>query len=113
MQTLKDQLEKQNAEKLAEMDAKQAELEAALLLQKNELDKLGDLERQLLEKESRRNKIDAMKNRDQNFKMDDSQRVQKLLDEYQKGQQAQDDAWHEERRRQFEELQAKMEQRKE
>ena len=113
MQVLKDQLEKQNADKLAEMDAKQAELERALTLQKNELDKLGDLERQLMEKESRRNKIDALKNRDKSFKMDDSQRVQKLLDEYEKGQQAQDDAWHEERKRQFEELQAKMEQRKE
>lgn len=54
MQTLKDQLKKQNAEKLAEMDAQEAELEAAILLQKNELNKLGDLERQLLEKEARR-----------------------------------------------------------
>merc|ERR1712218_362666 len=52
MQELKEQLEKQNKEKLEEMEAKQADLEENLAKQKAELDKLGDLERQLLEKEA-------------------------------------------------------------
>jgi len=38
LQALKANLEKQNVEKLKEMDTKQVELEAALLIQKNELD---------------------------------------------------------------------------
>lgn len=58
MEELKEALRKQNAEKLAEMEAKQAELEATLAQQKAELDKLGDLERQLIEKEARRERID-------------------------------------------------------
>jgi len=84
MQILRDQLKKQNAEKLAEMDAQEAELEAAILLQKNELDKLGDLERQLLEKEARRNKEKELEKRGTKA-MGDDQLVQKILNEYEKG----------------------------
>lgn len=60
MAVLREQLTKQNAEKLAEMEAKQAELEANLARQQAELDKLGDLERQLLEKEARRERMDNL-----------------------------------------------------
>ena len=58
MQELREHLQKQHAEKLEEMDGKEKELEANLDKQKRELDKLGDLERQLLEKEARRDRID-------------------------------------------------------
>ena len=58
MAELREHLQKQHAEKLDEMDVKEKELEANLSKQKRELDKLGDLERQLLEKEARRDRID-------------------------------------------------------
>lgn len=58
MAELREHLQKQHAEKLDEMDVKEKELEANLNKQKKELDKLGDLERQLLEKEARRDRID-------------------------------------------------------
>jgi len=58
MQELREQLQKQHAEKLDQLDEKEKELELNLSKQKKELDKLGDLERQLLEKEARRDRID-------------------------------------------------------
>ena len=58
MAELREHLQKQHAEKLDEMDVKEKELEANLNKQKKELDKLGDLELQLLEKEARRDRID-------------------------------------------------------
>lgn len=112
MQELREQLQKQHAEKLDQLDEKEKELELNLSKQKKELDKLGDLERQLLEKEARRDRIDQMKERDQSHRMNAEQLVAKLRDEYEKGLDALGGVMEEERKRQFDALQAQIEDRK-
>ena len=65
----------------------------------------------MLEKEARRQKVKELESRGKQ-KMDDGQLVQKMLDEYEKGAQAQDDAMAEEKHRQFESVKAMIEERK-
>lgn len=74
---------------------------------------MGDLERQLIEKEARRERIDNQKNLDRNNKMGAQEVVQKLREEYEKGLDALGGAMEEERKRQFDSIQAQMEERKE
>ena len=104
MAVLREQLTKQNAEKLAEMEAKQAELEANLAKQQAELDKLGDLERQLLEKEARRERMDNIQARDNAHKMNSEDLVAKIRDEYEKGLEMLGGAMEEERKRQLDHI---------
>jgi len=112
MEELREQLKKQNAEELARMEAQQAEIEEAYAKQKAELDKMGDLERQLIEKEARRERIDHQKNLDRNNKMGAQEVVAKLREEYEKGLDALGGAMEEERKRQFDSIQSQMEERK-
>lgn len=51
------------------MERKQKELEASVMEQQAELDRLGDLERKLLEREARRKNIDSSAARVQDFKL--------------------------------------------
>lgn len=112
MQELKEQLEKQNKEKLEEMEAKQADLEENLAKQKAELDKLGDLERQLLEKEARRDRIDNARAREANVKLTSEDLVAKIRDEYERGLQQLGGAMEEERKRQLDQILEATEERK-
>jgi len=86
---------------MLELEAKQAELEANLALQKTELNKLGDLERQLLEKEARRKNIDSQVARESSNKVDSQELVARLREEYEKGLDSLSGAMDEERKRQF------------
>lgn len=54
---------------MEEMERKQKELEASVMEQQAELDRLGDLERKLLEREARRKNIDSSAARVQDFKL--------------------------------------------
>ena len=73
---------------------------------------MGDLERQLLEKEARRERIDQMNARDASNRLNASELVAKLRDEYEKGLDALGGVMEEERKRQFDVLQAQIEDRK-
>lgn len=84
---------------MSELEAKQAELEATLAKQKAELDKLGDLERQLLEKEARRKNIDNAAARDLSNKFNSQELVNKLRSEYEKGLDTLSGTMDEERKR--------------
>lgn len=70
--------------------------------QQAELDRLGDLERKLLEREARRKNIDSIAARDNAFKLDSKDFMNKVKDEYEKGLIVLDGAMDEERKRQFE-----------
>lgn len=94
------------------MEAEQRELEEFLAKKKAENDKLGDLERQLIEKEARRERIDAAKARDMDSKVDNFEVVQKMREEYEKGLDALGGAMEEERKRQFDAIQNQMKERK-
>ena len=83
------------------MEAKQADLEENLAKQKAELDKLGDLERQLLEKEARRDRINNARAREVNVKLTSEDLVAKIRDEYERGLQQLGGAMEEERKRQL------------
>jgi hypothetical protein len=84
---------------MTELEAREAELEATLAKQKAELDKLGDLERQLLEKEARRKNIDNAAARDLSNKLNSQELVNKLRSEYEKGLDTLSGAMEEERKR--------------
>ena len=111
MQALREQLEKQNAEQLAKLEADQRELEANLARQKAELDRLGDQERLLIEKEARRGKIDAAKERDAANRIGTQDYVAKMIDEHKKGLDAIENLFNEEKLRQLEEVKIKQEAR--
>ena len=76
------------------------------------MDKLGDLERQLLEKEARRDRIDNKKRKDTTHQIDSQQLVEQLRAEYEKGLDALGGAMEEERKRQFDTIQAQLDERK-
>lgn len=112
MEALREQLIKQNADKVAEIEAQQAELEKTLAGQKEELDKLGDLERQLYEKGARRDRMDNIFARENANKIDAQALVSKLRNEYQKDLDLLGGAREEERKRQYDVIEAQFEERK-
>ena len=83
------------------MEQKQAELEESLSKQRAELDKLGDLERQLLEKEARRDRMDKNQARDAANKISSEDLVAKIRKEYETGLEQLGGAMEEERKRQL------------
>lgn len=97
---------------MRELEEKERELEASLAERQAELDKLGDLERQLLEKEARRERMDNMQAREAAGKVDAQAIVAKMREEYAKGLEALGNTMEEERQRQFDQIEARLEQRK-
>lgn len=84
IEQLKKDLEQQNAARIAEMKAEQDEFEQELAKQKQSLEGLGDLEKQLKAREDRRKKFEQKEKKDLDDRQKAIQEIAKLKEEMDK-----------------------------
>lgn len=85
MQELREQLERQNAEKMAQLEADQKELEDELAKRQAELSKESDIERALADRMAKRERIDRLNATEANSKINAQDQIKKVRQEFEKG----------------------------
>ena len=85
IEDLKASLEAANKKRIEEMEQHEREVEEALNLQKLELGKLSEAEKELLTKQLKRNRVDNEAKRRKNAEENAEETIKKVRDEYEKG----------------------------
>jgi hypothetical protein len=78
MQELREQLEKQNAEKMAQLEADQKELEDELAKRQAEMSQESEIERALADRMAKRERIDRLNATEANSKINAQDQIKKV-----------------------------------
>ena len=109
---LKASLEEANKKRIAEMEKQEKELEEALLLHKAELANLSEAEKDIINKQLRRSKVDNEAKRRKEAVENAEDTIKKVRDEYEKGWANLGTVYEEERKKQQLALEEKLRGRK-
>lgn len=109
---LKASLEEANKKRITEMEKQEKELEEALLLHKAELANLSEAEKDIINKQLRRSKVDNEAKRRKEAVENAEDTIKKVRDEYEKGWANLGTVYEEERKKQQLALEEKLRGRK-
>lgn len=82
MDEMKKSLEAANQKKIEEMEAKEKEIQDALNADKEYLKKLAEENRELAEKEARRDRVDKYDQKKENFEQQAKEEREKIMNEF-------------------------------